>query len=84
MILTVLVRILGWEMNPVARPLLTQYNINTEKRRHTSMPRVGFEPTKERRYFELLIAWLLRSALIIMFYISVFRNELLTIQSFPK
>jgi hypothetical protein len=39
-----LVGLLGRGINPAPRPLPTQDNTNTEKRRHTSMPRAGFEP----------------------------------------
>jgi hypothetical protein len=39
-----LVGLLGWGISPAPRPLPTQDNTNTENRRHTSMPRAGFEP----------------------------------------
>jgi hypothetical protein len=39
-----LVGLLGRGISPAPRPLPTQDNTNTEKRRHTSMPRAGFEP----------------------------------------
>jgi hypothetical protein len=39
-----LVGLLGRGISPAPRPLSTQDNTNTEKRRHTSMPRAEFEP----------------------------------------
>jgi hypothetical protein len=38
-----LVGLPGKGISPAPRPLPTQDNPNTEKRRHTSMPRAGFE-----------------------------------------
>jgi hypothetical protein len=38
-----LVGLLGWGISPAPRPLPTEDN-TIQKRRHTSMPRAGFEP----------------------------------------
>jgi len=38
-----LVGLLGRGISPAPRPLPTQDSTNTQKRRHTSMPRAGFE-----------------------------------------
>jgi hypothetical protein len=39
-----LVGLLGRGISPAPRPLPTRDNTNTQKRRHTSKPRAGFEP----------------------------------------
>jgi hypothetical protein len=41
----------------VARPLRTQDNTNQRNRRHTSMPRVGFEPTILSIYDYTTLCW---------------------------
>jgi hypothetical protein len=43
--LTQSIRLLGWVISTVARPATYTGQHRQKKREHTSMPRVGFEPT---------------------------------------